>query len=136
MADSINQDERRTLSVLAFLFFRMGMDERARGIYEALAELSAPNSSDWRFAHAGMAAVELELGRGRASLEHLKKAIQGGPLATKEAALYLLKAQALWQMGRRDEAQLARDEYLRLAAPQVTKTDVGAKAPTQIVEPK
>lgn len=112
----VTADERKTLSVLAFLFLRMGMDERARGIYEALAELSAPESSDWRFAHAGVAAVELELGNARAALEHLKQAIKSGPLSTKEAALHLLKAQALWQMGRRDEAQLARDEYLRLTA--------------------
>lgn len=116
MNESISADERKTLSVLAFLFFRMGMDERACGIYEALAELSAPDSSDWRFAHAGMAAVELEIGHARAALEDLKKAIKSGPLATKEAALHLLKAQALWQMGRRDEAQLARDEFLRLTA--------------------
>ena len=42
MNDQINAQERKTLSVLAFLFFRMGMEERAKRVYAALAELSEP----------------------------------------------------------------------------------------------
>ena len=115
MAEIINNDERKTLSVLAFLFFRMGMEERSKRIYEALAELSAPGSSDWRFAQAGMAAIEVEAGRGAEALGHLKAAMEGGPLSTKDAALHLLKSQALWQQGRKAEAEAARDEFLRLS---------------------
>ena len=65
MADvELTKDERTALSVLAFLFFRMGMDERARRVYEALAELSEPGTGDRRFAKAGVAAVAVESGDG------------------------------------------------------------------------
>ena len=38
--EQITADERRTLSVLAFLFYRMGLEDRARRVYAAIAELS------------------------------------------------------------------------------------------------
>lgn len=111
---SITRDERRTLSVLAFLLFRMGMEDRARRIYDAIAELSVPGSADYRFARAGLAAVAVEAGDGAAALAALRDAMQGGQLSTRDAALWLLKAQALWQQNRREEAAAARDEFLYL----------------------
>ena len=59
---SLTEDEKKTLSVLAFLFFRLGMEERARRFYETIAELSAPGTPDFRFAKAGLAAAALEAG--------------------------------------------------------------------------
>ena len=115
MTEPINEDERKTLSVLAFLFFRMGLEERAKRVYEAIAELSVPNSSDWRYAKAGLAAVALEAGDGRTALTELKAAMGSGPLSSKEAAHCLMKSQALWQQGRKEEAQIARDEFLHLS---------------------
>lgn len=112
----LTPDERTTLSVLAFLFYRMQMDERARRIYEALAELSPAESSDRRFAKAGLAAVAIEAGDADLALDSLKEAMSGRPLSTKDANLYLLKARALWLAGRQDEAKAARDEFLHLAA--------------------
>ena len=116
MADvELTRDEKTTLSVLAFLFFRMGMEERALRVYEALAELSEPGSPDRRFARAGAAAVSVEAGNGEAALAALREAMKGSALSTKDASLYLLKARALWLLGRREEAQAARDEYLYLS---------------------
>ncbi len=114
MTAEINEGERRTLSVLAYLFFRMGLGERAKRIYAAIAELSEPGSSDYRFAKAGVAAVDIELGNGAEALASIKEILRGQTLSTREATLHLLKAQALWQLGRREEACAARDEYLRL----------------------
>ena len=112
--EQITADERRTLSVLAFLFYRMGLEDRARRVYAAIAELSEPGSADWRFAKAGLAAVAVESGNGAEALAELKDAMQGGPLSSKEATLHLLKAQALWQQGRKAEAEEARNTFLYL----------------------
>ena len=114
MHEEITRDERRTLSVLAFLFFRMGLEDRAKRVYDAISELSEPGSSDYRFAKAGLAAVAVESGQGAEALAALKEAMQGGPLSSREATLYLLKAQALWQQGRKAEAEQARNEFLYL----------------------
>ena len=82
MHEEITRDERRTLSVLAFLFFRMGLEDRAKRVYDAIAELSEPGSSDYRFAKAGLAAVAVESGQGAEALASLKEAMQGGPLSS------------------------------------------------------
>ncbi|MBO5658642.1 MAG: hypothetical protein J6S08_04320 [Duodenibacillus sp.] len=115
MHDLITDQERKTLSVLAFLFYRMGMEERAKRVYAALAELSEPGSSDYRFAMAGLAAVAVELGDGDEAFARVKEAMKGGPLSSRDVTLHLIKGQALWLQGRKEEAQAARDEYLYLS---------------------
>ena len=110
----LTKDERTTLSVLAFLFYRMGLEDRARRVYEALAELSEAGTADRRFACAGLAAVAIESGDGPEALVRIREALSGGPLSSRDAALHLLQAQAFWLEGRQDEARAARDEYLRL----------------------
>lgn len=114
MSDIISNDERRTLSVIAFLLLRMGLTDRARRVYDGIIELSEPGSSDWRFAKAGLASVLIEMKKGSEALSAVKAAMDGTPLTSREAALYLLKAQALWQQGRKEEARAARDHYLYL----------------------
>ena len=104
MNEQISTEERKTLSVLAFLFFRMGMEERAKRVYAALAELSEPGSSDYRFAMSGLAAVAVEMGDGQEALAHVKEAMKGAPLSSREVTLHLLKAQALWLQDRKEEA--------------------------------
>ena len=115
MNEQISTEERKTLSVLAFLFFRLGREDRAKRVYAALAELSEPGSSDYRFAMSGLAAVAVELGDGQEALAHVKEAMKGAPLSSREVTLHLLKAQALWLQDRKEEAQVARDEYLYLS---------------------
>ena len=110
----ISGDERRALSVLAFLLFRMGLEERAKRVYEAIAELSKPGDADHRLALTGLAAVAIEAGDGAAALAALRDVMKGRSLSTRDAALWLMKAQALWMQGRREEAAAARDEYLHL----------------------
>lgn len=114
VSEEITRDERKTLSVLAFLLFRMGQEARAKRIYEAIAELSEPGSADWRLARAGVAAIAVETGDGTTALAALRDAMKGASLSTRDAALWLLKARALWMQGRREEAKAARDEFLYL----------------------
>ena len=40
--------------------------------------------------------------------------MKGRTLSSRELALHLLKAQALWLLGRKEEARASRDTYLAL----------------------
>lgn len=105
---SLKGDERRVLQVLGYLFLRMGQFARAKKLFSALLALDAGDT----WAHRCLAAALLALGDGAAALEHIDKAVGAGPLPSRDAALYLLKARALWLTGRADEAKNAVSAWL------------------------
>lgn len=111
---NLTEDEKKTLSVLAFLFFRMGMEDRARRFYETIAELSTPGTPDFRFAKAGLAAAALEAGDAETALREVREALAGGPLSTRDATLHWLRSRALWTLGRKEEARAARETFLSM----------------------
>ena len=94
---ALTQEQRNTLSILGYLYYRMGRLDNAATVFAALDKL-APEGMDAisRRAAATLAAIETD--RGNA-----------------EKALQLLRARALWQQGRKDEARAAVNEYLYLA---------------------
>jgi hypothetical protein len=110
---ALNQEQRQTLHVLAFMFFRMGLMERAGRIYDGLRALSSPGQPD-RLALAGLAAIALEKGDGATALGFLRQILGAGALPSRQAVFLLLKAQALWLEGRKEESRAALDEYLFL----------------------
>ena len=114
MEKELTAEEKKALHVLAYMMLRMGQEERAGHIYAALAALSPQGVPD-RLALAGMAASALQRGDGAAALESLRGAMDGVPLSSRQAALLLMKAQALWLEGRKEEARSVRDEFLFLA---------------------
>ena len=111
---NLTEDEKKTLSVLAFLFFRMGMEDRARRFYETIAELSTPGTPDFRFAKAGLAAAALEAGDAETALREVREALAGGPLSTRDSTLHWLRSRALWALGRKEEARAARETFLSM----------------------
>lgn len=111
---NLTEDEKKTLSVLAFLFFRMGMEDRARRFYETIAELSTPGTPDFRFAKVGLAAAALEAGDAETALREVREALAGGPLSTRDATLHWLRSRALWALGRKEEARAARETFLSM----------------------
>lgn len=111
---NLTEDEKKTLSVLAFLFFRMGMEDRARRFYETIAELSTPGTPDFRFAKAGLAAAALEAGDAETALREVREALAGEPLSTRDATLHWLRSRALWALGRKEEARAARETFLSM----------------------
>ena len=67
---------------------------------------------------AGILTTAVAEGDGAAALDHLHAAMEGVTLSSADAALHLLRAQALWQQGRQDEARTAMDTYRHMAGVQ------------------
>lgn len=111
------QDQRATLSILGYLFYRMGRLDSAAKVFAALVALAPAEADDeiTRRACATLAAIEVEQGRGQEALPLLRRVTEGRILPSREAALHLLRARALWQQGRHEEARAAADDYLYLA---------------------
>ena len=109
-AVNLTLEQRSALNVLGYLFLRMGLFERARRVFSALAAL---NPHD-HWAQRNLAAIAMHAGDGAAALRHLQQALHEGPLSTSDAALHLIRAKALWLEGRKDEARGAINEFLHL----------------------
>ena len=102
---ALTQEQRNTLSILGYLYYRMGRLDNAATVFEALDKL-APE---------GKAAIETDRGNAENALQLLHRVMDGQTLSTRHAALHLLRARALWQQGRKDEARAAVNDYLYLA---------------------
>lgn len=113
---ALTQEQRNTLSILGYLYYRMGRLDNAATVFAALDKL-APESMDavTRRAVATLAAIETDRGNAEKALQLLHRVMAGQTLSTRLAALHLLRARALWQLGRKDEARSAVNEYLYLA---------------------
>ncbi len=120
---NLQRQHRETLLILGYMYLRMGELERAGRLFAALIALagervgnsgaSTLDSLD-RLAHASMAAVDLERDDPGAALDNLHKAMGARVLSSREAALHLLRARALWRQDRYDEARQAVDAFLGL----------------------
>lgn len=108
---SLTTEQRTTLNVLGYLFLRMGQFERAKRVFSALAALEP----DDKWARRNLAAICVQEGDGASALRHLHAAQEGEPLSSRDAALHLLRAKALWLEERTDEARRAIDEFMHMA---------------------
>ena len=110
---ALTQEQRNTLSILGYLYYRMGRLDNAATVFAALDKL-APEGISRRTA-ATLVAIETHRGNAEKALQLLHRVMDGQTLSTRHAALHLLRARALWQQGRKDEARAAVNEYLYLA---------------------
>ena len=110
-SSSLTAEQRGTLNVLGYLFLRMGKCEQAKRVFSALAALDP----DDRWARRNLAAINVREGDGGAALRNLQASIGKEALSSRDAALHLLRARALWLEGRKEEARRAVDEYLLMA---------------------
>ena len=111
MADSVSsltENQRRALQVLGHLFLRMGQLARVRKLVTAMLALNPEDA----WARRCMAVVLLKEGEAERALTILNGILEKSPLPSRDAVLHLLKAQALWQTGRNDEARNAVNAYL------------------------
>ena len=99
----LDEGQWTALSVLGFLYLRLGDWERAERLWKALAAIRPGDES----ALASLAAAALGRGDWAAALERLERIPAGAG-----DHLRLMKAQALWNLGRNGEAEAAAAEYL------------------------
>lgn len=120
---NLQRQHRETLLILGYMYLRMGELERAGRLFAALIAVSGERTGSSgtpgldfldRLAHASMAMVDLERDDPGAALDNLHKAMDGRVLSSREAALHLLRARALWRQDRREEARQAVDAFIGL----------------------
>lgn len=105
---SLSTEQRRALLVLGSLFLRMGQFARAKKLFAALSALDRNDAWTARC----LAVAYLGLNEGEKALEQLDRAIGNNPLPSRDAALHLLRARALWLNNRPDEAKNAVNAWI------------------------
>lgn len=111
----LTQDQRTSLAVLGYLQYRMGRFDAARRIYGALLAVHPDDAGPdrlFRQAHTALAAIALEEGKAEGALRHLNMIPDDDVPSTRDAASLLLRARALWALGREDEARNAVQKYM------------------------
>ena len=106
----LTRDETDSLFVLVRLYMQLGDMETARLILKNLEQVCPQEHQVLKY----LAAVELELGNPKKTLGHLAALFRGWEMSTREAALLLLKAKALWLENREEESRHAVEQYLSL----------------------
>ncbi len=104
-------DEQKSLHILGYLYFRMGLYEKAERILSALLASVEHHPYD-SGVFALLASVSILQKKGAAALEYLENVFDGNVLTGKKVIYYLLKAQALFLENRTDEARNMLDMYL------------------------
>lgn len=104
-------DEQKSLHILGYLYFRMGLYEKAERILKALLEV-VENSPYDTSVFALLASVCILQKNGAAALSCLENVFDGNVLTGRKVIYYLLKAQALYLENRSDEARNMLDMYL------------------------
>ncbi|MFR4119993.1 MAG: type III secretion system export apparatus subunit SctV [Bilophila wadsworthia] len=109
---ALTQEQRNTLSILGYLYYRMGRLDNAATVFAALDKL-APEGMDAisRRAAATLAAIETD----RGNAEKPSSCCTGHGRQTSPPAMPACTCSArAWQQGRKDEARAAVNEYLYL----------------------
>lgn len=104
-------DEQKSLHILGYLYFRMGLYEKAERLLKALLAVTENNPYDVSV-FALLASVCILQKKGTAALSYLENVFDGNVLTGKKVIYYLLKAQALFLENRNDEARNMLDMYL------------------------
>ena len=107
----LTKNQNTSLQVLGYLFFRMGLWDKAEHTFNALISLNS-NEGSCPLSHAALAAIALERKNGSSAMQHLESAMKNVPISSKNAAFHLMRAKALWLEERNDEAKLAIEEYI------------------------
>lgn len=109
----LNIDEQKSLHVLGYLYYRMGLYEKAEKLLKSLLVMTQNSPYD-KSIFALTASLAIMQKNGAQALEYLQYLFDGSLYVGKEACYYLLKAQALYLEDRKDEAKDALDKYLLL----------------------
>ncbi|MDR2488944.1 MAG: tetratricopeptide repeat protein [Desulfovibrio sp.] len=102
------QEQMEALEILGHVYFLLGRAREARIVFNGVLALDDGNAS----ALGHLAALDMEQGRSEDALRLLDEAAR----KRDAPAIRLMRAQALAQAGRRDEARQAMAAYVDLAS--------------------
>ncbi|MBQ7617961.1 MAG: tetratricopeptide repeat protein [Desulfovibrio sp.] len=107
---TLTLQQKRALSVLGFLYLRMGQDVRARRLFAALVAIDP----DDLLARCSLAQACLRLGDGETALHTLAGLAKGDPLPGGDATLSLLLAKSYQLLDDQQAAREALADYFKL----------------------
>lgn len=107
----LSLDEQKSLHILGYLYYRMGLYEKAENILKSLLIMTENNPYD-KSIFALTASLAVMQKNGAQALGYLEYLFDGSVFTGKKSCYYLLKAQALYLENRRDEAKDIMDMYL------------------------
>ena len=99
-----------TLKILGHMYWHLGYIDKAERFFKGIARLCPED----RAVEGQLAAIDLARGRHEAAVGRIEKLMDGWPLGSGDYFLWLIKARALWGLGRQAEARTALDEYLNI----------------------
>lgn len=103
----MRSDERQALALLAHVLMHGGRADKAEALLDGMDALQPAEPAILR----ALAVAQVRAGHAQASLQTLERLAL---LGEEPALLALLRAQALAAGGRREEAEAAMAEFLRL----------------------
>ncbi len=114
--DQLDKNQKTTLEVLAYLFLRMNLWDKAERTYLTLLELTKNEKPNYNSLIA-LSSIYIEKKEYNKALQYINEALQFIPISSKNASAYLLKAKALWLENRYEEAKQAVEEFTYLISP-------------------
>lgn len=109
-AAALTRDETDSLLVLVHLYMRLGDLDTAKLILKNIQQVRPDERQVLKY----LAAVALEQDNPEKTLFHLAPLLRDAALSTRDAALLLMQARALWLLGREAESRNATAEYLTI----------------------
>ncbi len=104
------KDNKSSLHVLAFLFLRMNLWDKAERAYKTLIAISPKDNIQPRL-YLALAFIAIERNKARESLKYIHIALQNMEISSKTAVIYLLLAKALKMENREEESKNAIAQY-------------------------
>ena len=109
----LDKNQKLSLEVLAYLYLRMNLWDKAKRTYKALIAQAKGKGINPKV-YIALASIALEENNGKEALKCLTNATNNMTVSSKNAVIFLMKAKALWLEDRKDEAKNAVYEYLYL----------------------
>jgi tetratricopeptide (TPR) repeat protein len=108
-ADELGRDHRDALRLLGYVLLRQGQAIDAVAVFKGLLRLDPGD----RQAHRALISAHLAADDPEHALEQASSYVVR-PNEPRAAALHLLRAQALWRLGQRQEARESLDRFIEL----------------------
>ena len=106
-----SREQLAALEILGYVYFRQGRLDQAKAVFEGMLALEPGQARPRKH----LAAIALAKGDAGEALLHLDAFMSGRALSSAELPALLMKAQAYWMAGRREEGIAALSEYTHRA---------------------